>query len=92
MATRTPRQTAPVKFWYARRVNMLAATPRPASFWHFVGAVSAGNVAAFGAAYLTRKVMEDTASDDKRNLAAAFVGLGTFWLVGGLTWALISAD
>jgi hypothetical protein len=67
----------------------LGQATRPASFWQFAGSVVAGNVAALGAAYLTRAATRGE-TESTRNTAAAFTGIAAFWLVGGLTWVMLT--
>lgn len=71
--------------------SLAFGAPKPARFWQFAGAVMAGNVAALATGYFTRK-LSTKSSDEDKNLAAAFAGAGMFWLVGGLTWAALTAD
>ncbi len=52
-------------------------------FWSFAGPVIAGNLAAAGAIWFTRKLSTDPT-------ATAFTGIATFWLVGGLTWVAMA--
>lgn len=68
-----------------RRQLQLAEGEKPVPFWRFAGPVIAGSLAARGAAWAAGNVASD-AHPTTRKTAATFVGLGTFWLVAGLTW------
>jgi hypothetical protein len=56
-------------------------------FMDFAGAAIAGNLAAAGTVWLTRKAVVDPKI---QHAATVFTGLAAFWLVGGLTWLALA--
>lgn len=60
----------------------------PVSFWRFAGPILVGNLAAWGAVALTGQVLAD-AHPTTQKTARIVAGLGTFWLVGGLSWVAL---
>jgi hypothetical protein len=65
-----------------------ASEPCRVGFWRFAGAVSAGSVAGLGASWIASKAWPDETTAQK--VGAAFIKLGAFWIVGGLTWVALS--
>ena len=69
--------------------NIVRMDRCPVRFAHFAGATLAGNVAAGGAAWVTRRLLQNDHPETQRT-ASVIVGLSMFWLVGGLTWVALA--
>jgi hypothetical protein len=67
----------------------LASPENPVSFWRFAAPVIAGNAAAWGTVWLTKRALKG-AHPTAQKTAATLVGIGTFWIVGGLGWVALS--
>jgi hypothetical protein len=61
---------------------------RISSFARFSGAVIAGQLSAMGARYAAKKLLANDPETAKT--ASTFIGIGAFWLVGGLTWVALT--
>jgi hypothetical protein len=62
-----------------------------ASFGRFFAAVVAGSAASWGA----RKAVQAAFAGDSPaaiKTATAFANIGTFWLVAGITWVVLTKD
>lgn len=60
-----------------------------APVWKFLTAVTVGQLAGFGAAALARGSMRKEACST-REAMEVFAGVAGFWLVGGLSWVLLT--
>jgi len=68
--------------------GIAAPGERVTSFARFSGAVIAGQLAAMGARYATKRLLANDPETGKT--ASTFVGIGAFWLIGGLAWVALT--
>ena len=69
----------------------LASPDKPPRFWQFAGAVIAGQLASMGVTYATRSALVGKAESTQK-CGAAFAGIAAFWLIGGVTWLVLTRE